>query len=236
MLVLAATYCERENVSALVAAVLAVAPDLQLLIVDDDSPDGTGAVALEEAGRNPRLHVLVRRGRRGLGGAIVEGFHEARRHGFEIVVNMDADFSHDPADIPRLLAAMDPAGGRPMDIAVGSRRVPGGGVIGWPISRHVASWLVCWFTRRVLRVPVRDASSGFRAVRLSAFDRIDGHLPRGYAFFEHLVWRVHRAGGRMIDVPITFTERVRGSSKVNLTEAARGIADLLRLAAATWLP
>lgn len=235
VLVLAATYCEAENVPALAAAVLAVSPELQLLIVDDDSPDGTGGIALEEAKRNPRLHVLVRRGRRGLGSAIVEGFRAARRHGFEIAVNMDADFSHDPADIPRLLAAIEPAGGRPMDVAIGSRRVPGGGVVGWPISRHVASRLVCGFTRLVLRVPVRDASSGFRAVQLSTFERIDGDFFRGYAFFEHLVWRIHRAGGRMIEVPITFTERVRGESKVNLAEAARGIADLMRLAAATWL-
>ena len=102
----AATFNERENILGLIDAVLGVAPELQLLVIDDDSPDGTGRIALERAEQEPRLHVLVRKGRRGLGSAIVEGFAEARRQGFEVVVNMDADFSHDPADIPRLVAAL----------------------------------------------------------------------------------------------------------------------------------
>jgi dolichol-phosphate mannosyltransferase len=235
VLVVSATYNEHENVAALIEQVLAQSDELQLLLVDDDSPDGTAAIALARAQTNPRLHVLVRRGRRGLGSAILEGFELGRRHGFEVAVNMDADFSHDPADIPRLLAALEPAGGRPADVVVGSRRVPGGRTVGWPLSRHVASRLVGWFTRWVLWVPVRDASSGYRSVRLAIFDRVSGPFSQGYAFQEDLLWRVHRAGGRLAEVPITFTDRQRGSSKADFAESRRSIGELLQLARQTWL-
>ena len=235
VLVVSATYNEHENVAALIDSVLAVSPDLQLLIVDDDSPDGTGRLALDLAQQQPRLHVLVRRGRRGLGTAILEGFELGRQHGFQVAVNMDADFSHDPTDIPRLLAALEPVGGKATDVVVGSRRVPGGQTVGWPLSRHVASRLVGWFTRWVLWVPVRDASSGFRAVRLAIFERMPGPFAQGYAFQEDLLWRVHRAGGWLAEVPITFTDRQRGSSKADFAESRRSIGELLRLARQTWL-
>ena len=235
VLVVSATYNEQENIAALIERVLAVSPELQLLIVDDESPDGTGQIALSLADRNPRLHVLVRRGRRGLGTAILEGFELGRQHGFDVAVNMDADFSHDPADIPRLLAALEPVGGQPADVVVGSRRVPGGQTVGWPLSRHVASRLVGWFTRWVMWVPIRDASSGFRAVRLAIFDRLSGPFAQGYAFQEDLLWRVHRTGGRLAEVPITFTDRQRGASKADFAESRRSIGELLRLAWQTWL-
>jgi dolichol-phosphate mannosyltransferase len=235
LLVVSATYNERENVAALIDRVLTVSSELQLLIVDDDSPDGTGQLALDLAQQQPRLHVLVRRGRRGLGTAILEGFALGRRRGFQVAVNMDADFSHDPEDIPRLLAALEPVGGKAADVVVGSRRVPGGQTVGWPLSRHVASRLVGWFTRWVLWVPIRDASSGFRAVRLAIFDRLAGPFAQGYAFQEDLLWRVHRAGGLLAEVPITFTDRQRGSSKADFAESRRSIGELLRLARQTWL-
>ena len=235
VLVLTATYDERDNIGPLVDALLAVDPAFQVLVVDDDSPDRTGRLVLERAEREPRLHVLVRRGRRGLGSAILEGLEVARRHGFEIVVNLDADFSHDPADVPRLVAALGPPGNGSAAVAIGSRRVPGGRVVGWPLSRHVASRLVGWFTRVVLRVPVRDASSGFRAVRLDVLERVTGPFAEGYAFQEDFLWRVHRAGGRIVEVPITFTDRTRGRSKAGLAESCRSIGDLLRLARRTWL-
>jgi len=247
VLVQAATYNERDNILGLIDAVLAVAADLQLLVIDDDSPDGTGRLVMERAGSEPRVHLLMRQGRRGLGSAMLEGFAEARRHGFEVVVNMDADFSHDPADIPRLVAALDgpapPGSFSPDDrsnsavpaIAIGSRRVPGGAVVGWPWSRHLASGLVGWFTRRILRVPVRDPSSGFRAVRLDLFDRLSGPFAAGYAFQEDLLWRAHRAGAGIVEVPITFTDRTRGASKAGLAESCRSIGDLLVLARRTWL-
>jgi dolichol-phosphate mannosyltransferase len=236
----ASTYNERENIAALIDRVLATRDDLHMLVVDDNSPDGTGRIALERAACEPRLHVLVRRGRRGLGSAILEGFRLARSRGFEVSVNMDADFSHDPADIPRLLAALEPVAGKPADVAIGSRRVPGGRTVGWPLSRHVASRLISWYTRWVLWVPVRDASSGFRAVRLAFFTGIPGGMStatfsKGYAFFEHMLWSVHRAGGRIVEVPITFTDRTHGSSKADFAETRRSIGDLVKLARQTWL-
>jgi dolichol-phosphate mannosyltransferase len=201
-----------------------------LLVVDDDSPDGTGTAALEAAADEPRLHVLVRSGRRGLGTAITEGLRLARERGFEIAVNIDADASHDPADIPRLLAAVDPVGGPPADVVVGSRRVPGGRTVGWPLARHVTSRLVAGFSRCVLGVPVRDPSSGYRAIRLAVLDRIAAPLTSGYAFHEELLWLVHRSGGRIVEVPMTFRDRTRGSSKAGLREIARASRDLLGLA------
>jgi dolichol-phosphate mannosyltransferase len=235
VLVTASTYNERDNIATLIDRVLAARDDLQLLVIDDDSPDGTGRIALEKAAAEPRLHVLVRRGRRGLGAAILEGLDEARRRGFEIAVYMDADLSHDPDDVPRLLAALEPVGGRPADLAIGSRRVPGGRTLGWPLSRHIASRLVCWFTRWVLWVPVHDASGGFRAVRLELLDRIQPPQARGYAFQEELLWLLHRAGARIVEVPITFLDRTHGSSKADFAETRRSIGDLLRLARQVWL-
>ena len=236
VLVQSATYNERENIELLIDAVLASSPDVQLLIIDDDSPDGTGQIALERAEREPRLHVLGRRGRRGLGSAILDGFQLARRRGFAVSLNLDADFSHDQAEIPRLLAALDPVGGSPKDITIGSRRVPGGRTVGWPLLRHVASWLVCAFTRWVLRVPIMDASGGFRAVRLSVLDRIDlDGFAEGYAFQEDFLWRVHRAGGKIAEIPITFTDRIRGTTKADFAESKRSIGELLHIARITWL-
>jgi glycosyltransferase involved in cell wall biosynthesis len=236
VLVVAATYNESENVAALVDQVLGVSADIQMIVVDDDSPDGTGGYALERADREPRLHALVRRGRRGLGSALVEGLDIGRRHGFAVAVTMDADFSHDPDDIPRLLAALEPVGGVAADVVIGSRRIPGGRIEGWPLSRHVASRLVSWFTRFVLCVPVRDASSGFRAVRLDSFARLSGPFSRGYGFQEDLLWQMHRAGGRIREVPITFVDRRLGSSKADFAESYRSIRELFGLARRTWLP
>ena len=232
-LVVTATFNERDNIDLLIEKVLATDPTIQLLVIDDDSPDQTGIHAMLLATQNARLHVLVRRGRRGLGSAIEEGFREASRRGFFVAVNIDGDLSHDPADIPRLLVAFDkpPA----IDVVIGSRRLPNGGVIGWPISRHISSFLVCFYARWILRIPVRDASSGFRAVRLACFDRLGDHFTQGYAFHEELLWRIARAGGSFVEIPITFTNRGRGTSKAGWIESLRAIRVLLRLAGVTWL-
>jgi len=235
VLVIAATFNERENLPGLVAGVLAVDPLLQLLVVDDDSPDGTGTAALEAAAADPRVHALVRRGRRGLGSAILEGLRLARAHGFAAAVNIDADSSHDPADIPRLLAALDPPAGPPADVVVGSRRVPGGRTVGWPPARHITSRAVGLFSRHVLGVPVRDPSSGYRAIRLAILDRLAAPATSGYAFHEELLWLVQRAGGRIVEVPMTFRDRTRGASKAGFREIGRASRDLLAMARRTWL-
>jgi dolichol-phosphate mannosyltransferase len=236
VLVVAATFNEAENIATLVGRVLAADPSLQMLVVDDDSPDGTGTKALAIAAADPRLHVLVRRGRRGLGSAVVEGFREAARRGFAVAVNLDGDLSHDPDDIPRLLVALDPPGGRGADVALGSRHVPGGAIVGWPLGRHVSHRLVVWFTRFVLGVPARDGSTGFRAVRLDVFGRLPDRHPEGYAFFEAMLWQLHRQGGRIVEVPITFVDRQSGRSKAGPAVALAAVRDLLQLAWRTWWP
>jgi len=231
VLVVMATFNERDNVCPLIEAILAADERVQVLVVDDDSPDSTGQLALDTAARHRRAHVLIRRGRKGLGSAILEGFEIAAARGFEIAFNMDADFSHDPADLPRLMAALEPIGGKPLDLVIGSRRVRGGRVVGWPLSRHISSRLVGWFTRLILRVPVRDGSSGYRGLRLAMLPRLSSRpMCTGYAFHEDLVWRVHRAGGRIMEVPICFTDRTRGRSKANVAAVLEGIRDLFRLA------
>jgi dolichol-phosphate mannosyltransferase len=235
VLVISATYDERANVPRLVEGVLGAGSELQLLIVDDDSPDGTGSVALEPAANEPRLHVLVRMRRRGLGSAILEGLTVARQRGFAVAVNIDADASHDPADLPRLLAALDPVGGPPADVVVGSRRVPGGRTEGWPLTRHLTSRLVGLFARHLLGVPVRDPSSGYRAIRLSMLDRLAPPISSGYAFHEEFLWLVHQTGGRIVEIPITFRDRTRGASKAGLAEIRRAVTDLLTLARKNWL-
>jgi dolichol-phosphate mannosyltransferase len=235
VLVVAATYNERENLAALVAGLLSTDAGIQIVIVDDDSPDGTGEEALAAAAANPRVHALVRKGRRGLGTAILEGFRMARDHGFEVAINIDADSSHDPADIPRLLAALDPLGGPAADVVVGSRRVPGGRTVGWPLARHASSRMVGLFTRHVLGVPVSDPSSGYRAIRLSMLDHLAEPSTSGYAFHEELLWLVHRAGGRIVEVPMTFRDRTAGVSKAGLREIFRASSDLLTLARKTWV-
>lgn len=236
VLVQTATFNERENIVPLIDAVRVAAPDAQLLVIDDDSPDETGQLALARSAGDPQIHVLVRRGRRGLGSAILEGLRLAKAKGFEIAVYMDGDFSHSPADIPRLVAAVESSLPGPFDIAIGSRRVPGGKTVGWPLSRHLASWLVCWFTRWVLGVPARDSSGGFRAVRLAMLDRISTEgIAQGYAFQEDFLWRIHRAGGKIVEVPITFTDRRQGASKADFAEMRRSIGELVRLARKTWL-
>jgi dolichol-phosphate mannosyltransferase len=235
VLTIAATLNERDNLPRLIAGVLAADPGIQLLIIDDDSPDGTGEAALAAAATEPRLHAVVRKGRRGLGTAIMEGLRLARERGFAVAVNIDADSSHDPADIPRLLAALDPVAGPPADVVIGSRRVPGGRAVGWPLARHFTSRLVGLFTRRVLGVPVRDPSSGYRAIRLAILDRLGEPSTSGYAFHEELLWLVHRAGGRIVEVPMTFRDRTRGASKAGLREIVRASSDLLSLARKTWV-
>ena len=231
-----ATFNEAASMGSLLHAIHTIVPYAQILIIDDNSPDGTAQIVTQEADKNEHIHLLVRTDRRGLGTATLEGIQWARKRGAEVVIHLDGDLSHDPADIPRLVAALTPPDEMPFDIAIGSRKVPGGNTIGWSVKRHVISWLVCWFTRVILRVPVRDGSSGFRALRIQCITHIDlNNLASGYAFFEDFLWRAHRSGARMTEIPITFTNRKLGESKANGIEMLRGARDLIKLAVRTWL-
>jgi len=231
-----ATFNEAASIGSLIQAIHTAVPRAHILVIDDNSPAGTAQIVAHETAKNERVHLLLRTDRRGLGTATLEGIQWAQKRGAEVVIHLDGDSSHDPADIPRLIAALTPPEEMPFDIAIGSRKVPGGNTIGWPVKRHVISWLVCWFTRVILRVPVRDASSGFRALRMECITRIDlNNIAPGYAFFEDFLWRAHRAGARMTEIPITFTDRTFGESKANGIEMLRGGRDLIKLAVRTWL-
>jgi dolichol-phosphate mannosyltransferase len=211
-LIVIPTYNEADNVEPLAAAVLAPA-NRSLLIVDDNSPDGTGQLAEDLARRYPgRLSVLHRAGKQGLGTAYVAGFRQALAQGADLVVQMDADFSHNPADVARLEAACDSA-----DIAIGSRYVRGGGAENWPLLRWLISRGGSLYTQLILGLPVRDPTSGFKCFRRDALARIDlSHVQaRGFGFQVEMNWRAQRQGLRLREVPIRFVDRKLGESKMS---------------------
>ena len=209
------TYNEADNLPALVRAVraaLAGRPH-RILVVDDASPDGTGRVADALAAEHPEVQVLHRPGKQGLGRAYVAGFSVALEQGAEYVAEMDADFSHDPSDLPRLLDLA--IGGA--DLVLGSRYVPGGGVENWSPHRRAISRAGCWYAQAVLRVPVRDLTGGFKVFRAAALEAIDYSTVRsqGYAFQVELSYRALRRGLRVTEAPIVFYERREGQSKMS---------------------
>jgi len=208
------TYCEADNVAPMTRALRAVLPgDARILVVDDASPDGTGAVADRLAAEDPHVAVLHRARKEGLGPAYLAGFAHALEHGAGAVVEMDCDFSHDPAVVPALLAALDDGA----DLALGSRYVGGGRVENWTAWRRAVSRGGCLYAQAVLRAPVRDLTGGFKAFRADALHAIDYRTARakGYAFQVELTYRALRAGLRVAEVPIVFRERREGESKMS---------------------
>ena len=224
------TYNERENVAAMAAAVLAVLPpDGQALFLDDNSPDGTGAILDDLAAREPRLAVMHRAKKEGLGRAYVAGFAEALARGATHVVEMDCDFSHDPADVPRLLAAVTEGGA---DVAIGSRYVKGGRCVGWPFRRWFISFFGGRFIHFVLGVPVQDPTGGFKCFTRAALERLgDFSAIRsfGYSFQMEMNYRMAQMGLRLREIPITFTERRAGVSKISGSIATETLKMVFRL-------
>lgn len=212
VLVIIPTYNERENLAIIAGRLHAAVPDAHLLVVDDSSPDGTGAIAEELAAREDWLDVLHRTSKNGLGAAYVAGFGWAKQHGYDVVVEMDADGSHAPEQLPRLLAALEHA-----DLVLGSRWVDGGAVVNWPTSRKLLSRGGNAYTRVALGLPLRDATGGYRAYRRDVLDRVleKGVASQGYCFQVDLAWQIWKAGYRVVEVPITFVERERGESKMS---------------------
>jgi glycosyltransferase involved in cell wall biosynthesis len=212
VLVIVPTYDERENLLPIAERLHAAVPDADLLVVDDNSPDGTGKLADELAEREPWVHVLHRTGKEGLGAAYLAGFAWARDRDYDVVVEMDADGSHAPEQLPRLLAALEGA-----DLVLGSRWVDGGEVRNWPKSREILSRGGNAYTRLALGLPLRDATGGYRAYRRTVLDPLldKGIASQGYCFQVDLAWQVWRAGHRVVEVPITFVERERGESKMS---------------------
>ena len=223
------TYEERENLAPIVAGILAATPDVDVLVIDDNSPDGTGRLADELAAREPRVHVLHRAGKQGLGRAYLAGFDWALARGYAYVLEMDADFSHDPRYLPVLLgrARTD------ADLVLGSRYVPGGGTVNWGVGRKLISRGGSLYARTILGVRVRDLTGGFKCFRREVLEAID--LPTvecsGYAFQIELTYRALRRGFRVVEVPIVFADRRVGQSKMSrriVLEAVRKVWSIRR--------
>ena len=207
------TYNEIDNLEGIVAAVRTAVPEARLLVVDDASPDGTGLLADRLAARHSEVEVLHRLPKGGLGAAYVEAFTAALRDGAELVLGMDADFSHDPADLGRLVARAREGA----DVVLGSRYVAGGSIASWSPPRRAVSRAGCWYARTVLGVEVRDLTGGFRCFRRAALEAIDlpGVRSRGYAFQVEVVHRAIRQGLSVVEIPIVFHERRSGTSKMS---------------------
>jgi dolichol-phosphate mannosyltransferase len=220
VLVIVPTYNEKDNLGPIAERLHRAVPDADLLVVDDNSPDGTGRLADELAAGGDWVHVLHRKGKEGLGAAYVAGFRWAREKGYDVVVEMDADGSHAPEQLPRLLAALENA-----DLVLGSRWVAGGEVQNWPKSRELLSRGGNTYTRLALGLPLRDATGGYRAYRRTVLDPLldAGIASQGYCFQVDLAWQVWRAGHRVVEVPITFAERVRGESKMSRAIVAEAL-------------
>ena len=232
-LVIVPTYNERENLPRLLAKLLTVASEVDVLVVDDASPDGTGDVADDFAALTPRVRVLHRAGKLGLGTAYVAGFRYALAHDYEAVVEMDADFSHRPEDLPGLLAAADYA-----DVVIGSRNIPGGRVVGWSPLRHVISRGGSLYARLLLGLPIRDCTGGFKCFRRRALEALDLRAVRssGYGFQVEINYACHRAGMRFAEVPITFPDRERGKSKMSKRILVEAAGMVLKLRAGLMRP
>ncbi|GHC85826.1 polyprenol monophosphomannose synthase [Streptomyces flavofungini] len=211
-LVIIPTYNEAENIQAIVGRVRAAVPQAHVLVADDNSPDGTGKIADELAAEDDHVHVLHRKGKEGLGAAYLAGFSWGLEHDYGVLVEMDADGSHQPEELPRLLTALKGA-----DLVLGSRWVPGGRVVNWPRSREFLSRGGSTYSRLLLDVPIRDVTGGFRAFRSETLQGLglSDVASQGYCFQVDLARRAIKAGYHVVEVPITFVERELGDSKMS---------------------
>ena len=211
-LVCVPTYNERDNVEAITAAILAATPEVDVLVIDDGSPDGTGELADAIAAREPRVSVLHRHAKQGLGKAYLAGFAWALARRYELVLEMDADFSHDPRYLPEMLRRAGEA-----DLVLGSRNVEGGGTVNWGVGRKILSRGGSFYARTLLGLPVRDLTGGFKCFRREVLEAIDLATVQcsGYAFQIELTYRAIRKGFRVVEVPIVFEDRRVGQSKMS---------------------
>jgi dolichol-phosphate mannosyltransferase len=211
-LVIVPTYNERDNIGALLDRLLALPFGLEVLVVDDNSPDGTGELVQARKEADPRIHLLSRAGKLGLGSAYVAGFRYALERGAQYVFEMDADFSHDPESIGDFLKAAEHA-----DLVLGSRYLHGVTVVHWPLSRLILSYSANVYTRLITGLPVRDATGGFKCFRRRALEAVnlDGVKSDGYSFQIEMSYKIWRKGFRIVEIPITFVDRRAGVSKMN---------------------
>ena len=226
-LVILPTYNEADNVLPLSREVLDASPALEVLVVDDNSPDGTGDLVEERRREEPRLHLLRRPGKLGLGTAYLAGFRYGLDRDYDFVLTMDCDGSHHPRYLPAILEAAERH-----DMVIGSRYVPGGGVVNWPWYRRALSAFANFYTRLLLRLPTHDNTAGYRCYSREVLETVDpfGIRASGYSFLEEMAWRVHRAGFTTAEVPIIFEERRSGASKIDSSEMYRAAWHVLATA------
>lgn len=217
------TYNERDNIAALIQEIRRHLPQADVLVVDDNSPDGTADLVRSLAATDPQIHLLLRSNKEGLGAATIAGFQWVIARNYDAAINLDADFSHPPERLPDLLAGLATS-----DVCIGSRYVTGGSISGWPLSRHVMSRGVNWLSQWLLALPIRDCSGAYRAYRVSLLRNMTWSAFRslGYAFQEEMLFRCRIAGARIVERPIHFADRRVGTSKINGSEIVRAIRDL----------
>ncbi len=230
-LVAIATYNEIENLPKLVDEIFLRVPEVDILVIDDNSPDGTGRWCEQQAQLDRRLHCLHRQTKAGLGTATVAGLRFAIDGNYEYVVTMDADFSHAPKHIPELLSCMQGDAEHRVDVAIGSRYVHGGGCQGWPWYRRLMSRVINRYARSILRLPVADCSGAFRCYRTAVLSRLglDRVSSKGYAYLEEILWLLAAEGAGFTEIPITFVDRQLGQTKINWREAVVAVVAILRM-------
>ncbi len=235
-LIVIATYNEIENLPRLTEEILRYAPGVHILVVDDNSPDGTGQWCDQRTATSDGFHVIHREGKLGLGSATVTGLQLAIDRGYDQALVMDADFSHHPRYLPDLLTRMQDHGDRKVDVVIGSRYVPGGGVEGWSLRRRIMSRCINWYARLLLGLETRDCSGAYRCYRTDILRKVDfGKIrSRGYSFLEEFLWRLKLQGARFDETPIIFVDRQEGQSKINLREAFAALWILLSLGMRNW--
>jgi dolichol-phosphate mannosyltransferase len=221
-LIVLPTYNEAENIADILRRARAAVPSAAILVVDDSSPDGTADIARAAAAEVGEVELLSRPRKSGLGSAYRDGFKWGRARGFDVLIEMDSDFSHDPADLPRLLKGIDDGA----DLVIGSRYVPGGEIPHWPWHRRALSKYGNRYSATMLRLGVRDLTAGYRAYRGEMLDRIDIDTVRaeGYGFQVEMTYFVAQLGGRIVEIPIKFVDRVRGTSKMSSTIVVEAMA------------
>lgn len=227
VLVVTPTYNEADNLEAFVRSLFEVLPEAHVLVVDDASPDGTGKIADRLAGSDERVRVLHRSGKLGIGSAYIDGFRLGLREGYDVFVQMDTDLSHDPAHLPAMLRALEQGA----DVVLGSRNIPGGGVRGWGLGRHVLSKGGSLYSRAILGLDIRDLTSGYKVFRRRTLETIELGTIRseGYSFQIEMTWRALRAGLRVEEVPIVFVDRRAGKSKMSRAIFLEAVAMVWKL-------
>lgn len=225
-LIVVPTYHESSNIAELVPQFFANVDNVHLLVVDDDSPDGTAEVVEKLMASYPNLGILRRHGERGLGRAYTAGIRHGLENGFQIIGTMDADLSHDPKYLPHMLALL-----KTCDVVIGSRYIRDGGTVNWKIGRILLSWLANKFAAMLLQIPAHDITSGYRLYRRNALEwiRTEEVKSTGYSFLAEVLYRAHRAGARIVEYPIIFHDRTLGVSKLHRREIYLGALNLLRL-------